>query len=187
MLFKSANIDQENKSGSLNLSLGQKPLFRVSIKNNGLKILELPVYEEESQSMENDHDDLLSEISDLEKEKKATFDPIPDDSDLDDDSDFEDDKPLNLSSSSHKENKIELKTENSTLEKIEMVPLNVVVELSRFKMTCEKLLQLKPGNLLELDVSLDKPISLVVNGKKIATGELVRIGDSLGVQVTEVG
>ena len=171
------------------MSVGQKPLLRVRIKEKGLKILEQPIYQEDTQSMDNDHEDLLSEISDLEKEKKQTLDPIPDeegDASLSDEENNED-LELSLEEEGDDEGYVQVNKEKSPLQKIEMVPLNVVVEVARFKMTCEKLIQLKPGNLLELDVSLEKPVNLVVNGKKIATGELVRIGDSLGVQVTEVG
>lgn len=182
----SANVDPESGSGSFYLSVNQKPLFRVRMKSEGLKILEQPIYEEEMLSMDDDHDDLLSEISDLEKERKQPLDPIPEeDSDLD--YDEEDDDSFDLDEDEESDEKISVKKEKSELEKIGMVPLNVVVEVARFKMTCEKLLHLKPGNLIELDVSLDRPVDLVVNGKKIGMGELVRIGDSLGVQVTDMG
>lgn len=179
----SANVDLESGAGSFYLSINQKPLFRARMKKEGLKILEQPIYEEETLPMADDHDDLLSEISDLEKEKKEPLDPIPEeDSDLD----LEDDED-SLDLEEEGEEKISVKQEKSELEKIGMVPLNVVVEVARFKMTCEKLLHLKPGNLIELDVSLDRPVDLVVNGKKIGMGELVRIGDALGVQVTDMG
>lgn len=180
--LRSCNLDLENGSGSLYLSVGQKPLLRVRIKEKGLKILEQPIYQEDIQSMDDDHEDLFSEISDLEKEKKQTLDPIPEDSDEEKNEELE----LSLEEEEGQEES-KIHKEKSPLQKIEMVPLNVVVEVARFKMTCEKLIQLKPGNLLELNVALEKPVDLVVNGKKIATGELVRIGDSLGVQVTEVG
>ena len=54
-------------------------------------------------------------------------------------------------------------------------------------MSARKLLELRPGNLLELDVHPDSPISLVTNGKSIARGELIRVGEVLGVRILEIG
>lgn len=179
-----SNLDLENNSGSLYLTIGQKPLYRVRIKNNGLKVLEQPVYQEDSTRMDQENDDLLSEISDLEQEKSKSLDPIPEDID----SEPSVDQPVEVDEQLEaKEESIAVQEESTPLEKIEMVPLNIAVEVTRFKMTCEKLMQLQPGNLIELNVSLEKPVDLVANGKKIATGELVRIGEMLGVQVTDIG
>ncbi|MCH9631977.1 MAG: hypothetical protein S4CHLAM6_03000 [Chlamydiae bacterium] len=175
-----SNLDLENNSGSLYFTVAQKPLYRVRIKNNGLKVLEQPVYQEDSVSMDQEHDDLLSEISDLEQEKNKSLDPIPED--IDSDQSVEVEEQLEA-----KEEPIAVQEESTPLEKVEMVPLNIAVEITRFKMTCEKLMQLQPGNLIELNISLEKPVDLVANGKKIATGELVRIGEMLGVQVTDIG
>ncbi len=189
----SSNIDLENNSGSLYLSTGQKPLYRVRIKNNGLKILEQPIYQEDTMSKNQEHDDLLSEISDLEPEKNNSLDPIPEDAEsqealpsLAEDLAGAPAQEVEDTEESAEE-PVAVQEEKTPLEKVEMVPLNVAIEITRFKMTCEKLMQLKPGNLIELNVSLEKPVDLVANGKKIATGELVRIGEMLGVQVTDIG
>ncbi len=173
-------LDVENNSGSLYLSVEQQKLFRVRIKSHGLKILEQSIYQEEATSMDNEQEDLLSEISDLEQSRKESIDPIPADEELEE---FEENEP----DSDSAEQSIVVTPEKASLEKIEKVPLNIVVEVARFKMTCEKLMQLKPGNLLELNVSLEKPVDLVVNGRKIATGELVRVGETLGVQILKIG
>lgn len=183
-------IDLKNNSGSVYLSVGQKPLFRVRIKNNGLKILEQPIYQEGFLPMDHDYDDLLSEISHLEHEKKRSLDPIPNEEGDFEESSYDEngeDEDSITATADDEDEAIAVKEEKTVLEKIGMVPLNVVVEMTRFKMTCEKLMQLKPGNLIELNVSLEKPVDLVVNGKKIATAELVRIGEMLGVQILDIG
>lgn len=67
------------------------------------------------------------------------------------------------------------------------LPLTVAVEIGRFQMTIGELMRLQPGNLLELTVHPQDEIDLVVNGKRIGRGELLRIGQLLGVRVTELG
>ncbi len=70
---------------------------------------------------------------------------------------------------------------------IENMPINIVVETTRFKITLEKLMSLQPGNLLDLKVHPEKAVSLVVNGEQIAKGELVNLGDTLGVRILQMG
>jgi flagellar motor switch protein FliN/FliY len=48
-------------------------------------------------------------------------------------------------------------------------------------------MNLQPGNLLELNVHPEQGVDLVVNSKKIGHGELLKIGDTLGVRVLEIG
>jgi len=54
-------------------------------------------------------------------------------------------------------------------------------------MTVQTLLDLNPGNLLELDVHPESGVDLVVNGSRIGKGELLQIGDTLGVRILELG
>jgi flagellar motor switch protein FliN/FliY len=63
----------------------------------------------------------------------------------------------------------------------------VIVELAELVMSVEKLSTLQPGNLLDLDIRPENGASLVVNGKVIGRGELISIGDSVGIRITEIG
>ena len=47
----------------------------------------------------------------------------------------------------------------------ENIQLNVIVEVGRLQMSVQKLMELQPGNLLELDVHPENGVDLVVNGK----------------------
>lgn len=67
------------------------------------------------------------------------------------------------------------------------IPLTLTVELDRFEMPLEKVMQLKPGNTLELCKNKNLHINLTVNGKCIATGELVRLGEATGVKILKLG
>jgi len=67
----------------------------------------------------------------------------------------------------------------------EDVPLSISVEIGRFRMPIKKVMELQPGNLLELGARAQNGVDLVINGRCIAKGELLRIGDALGVRILE--
>lgn len=67
------------------------------------------------------------------------------------------------------------------------IPLSVVIEVGRLQMTVQKLLSLQPGNMLELDTRPEDAVDLVVNGKCIGKGELLLVGETLGVRILEIG
>ena len=54
-------------------------------------------------------------------------------------------------------------------------------------MSMQKLMEIEPGNTLELDVHPENGVDLVVNGRRIGKGELLRIGESLGVRILDIG
>lgn len=66
---------------------------------------------------------------------------------------------------------------------IQKIPLHIHVELAQIQMTLEELLQLKPGHVLELPEYIDQQVSLTVNGKKIASAELVSIGNGYAIRL----
>ncbi len=67
------------------------------------------------------------------------------------------------------------------------IPVNLTIEVARLKMNLDKLLKLKPGNVLELGVQPERGVNLVANGKCVGKGELLQIGDVIGVKVTKLG
>jgi flagellar motor switch protein FliN len=67
------------------------------------------------------------------------------------------------------------------------VPIHLTVEVGRLQMPLDKVTQLKPGNVLELGHSPEANVHLTIGGKRVATGELVRLGDALGVKILKIG
>ncbi|HEV7737332.1 MAG TPA: FliM/FliN family flagellar motor switch protein, partial [Chlamydiales bacterium] len=67
------------------------------------------------------------------------------------------------------------------------LPMNVTVELARLRITLEKLIQLVPGNMIELPIQPDQPVHLTVNGQVIGKAELVQLGETLGIRILEIG
>ena len=72
------------------------------------------------------------------------------------------------------------------LEFLYEVPLQVSVEVGRARILLKDLLQMGEGYVVELDKMAGDPLDLFVNGRLIARGEAVRIGDKFGIKLTEV-
>jgi type III secretion protein Q len=69
---------------------------------------------------------------------------------------------------------------------LDSLPLQVVLELGRFEMVVSELRQLAPGVVLPLTRNVDGGVDIVVNGKRIGAGTLVRLGDGLCVRVSRL-
>jgi len=69
---------------------------------------------------------------------------------------------------------------------VEELPLSIHVEVGRLSMTLQNLSELQPGSLLKMSVRPEDGVNLVVNGQTIAKGELLKIGDSLGVRILDI-
>ncbi|MEM8727686.1 MAG: type III secretion system cytoplasmic ring protein SctQ [Chlamydiota bacterium] len=67
------------------------------------------------------------------------------------------------------------------------VPVSLTIEVARLKMNLDKLLKIKPGNVIELGVRIEKGVNLVANGQCVGRGELLQIGDVIGVKITKLG
>jgi flagellar motor switch protein FliN len=66
------------------------------------------------------------------------------------------------------------------------VPLSISVELGRTSVTIRELLALGQGSILQLDRHAGEPVDVLVNGKRLARGEVVVIDEDFGIRVTEV-
>jgi len=68
-------------------------------------------------------------------------------------------------------------------QNVETLPVNLTVEVGRVRMSVKDLKKLAPGNMLELGISPEQGVDLLVNGKKMGRGELIRMGETLGVRI----
>lgn len=66
------------------------------------------------------------------------------------------------------------------------VCLPISVELGRSRMKIKEILELNPGSVVQLDKLPEEPVELLVEGKPLARGEVVVVGDRLGVRITEL-
>jgi flagellar motor switch protein FliN/FliY len=67
------------------------------------------------------------------------------------------------------------------------VPVEVSVEVGRTTMTIRETLAIAPGSIIPLDRMAGEPVDLLVNGRRIARGEVVVVDEEFGLRITEIG
>lgn len=66
------------------------------------------------------------------------------------------------------------------------VPLEISVVLGRTKKSIKDILNLGVGSLIELEKLAEEPVEILVNGKKVAYGEVVVVDENFGVRITNI-
>ncbi len=66
------------------------------------------------------------------------------------------------------------------------VPVELAVEIGRTRMTIRETLALAPGAIVTLDRMAGEPVDLLVNGRRIARGEVVAVDEEFGFRITEL-
>ncbi len=75
---------------------------------------------------------------------------------------------------------------NGNLELINDIPLQVTVELGKTKKNLNDVVNFGIGSIIVLDKLAGELVDVIVNGKKIAKGEVVVIDENYGVRITEI-
>ncbi len=165
VLLDTCSLDPETGKGGVTLNVQGRVLLRGRIKQGELKLKEYPFYQEELATMVGEFSE-----EDLEEEDGETLPGEEGDA---------------LSEASAPEGKSEGK--QAVKLSVDDLSVSLVVEVTRMRMSVQKLLELKPGDTLPLDAQFEKGIDLMINGRKVGAGELLRMGDCLGVRITELG
>jgi flagellar motor switch protein FliN/FliY len=66
------------------------------------------------------------------------------------------------------------------------VAVTLALEVGRARMSVRELLQLAPGAVVELDRLAGEPLDVLVNGVRIARGEVVVVNEKFGIRLTDV-
>ncbi|MBI1335365.1 MAG: hypothetical protein GC164_00210 [Phycisphaera sp.] len=74
--------------------------------------------------------------------------------------------------------------ELSTILKLQ-VP--VIVRIGERMVPLDDVLALGPGAILELRKSSEEELDLLVNNKRVGSGQAVKIGENFGLKITSVG
>lgn len=74
----------------------------------------------------------------------------------------------------------------SNIDLIMDVNLDISVVLGRTKKSIKDILALGNGSLIELDRLAEEPVEILVNGKRIAYGEVVVVDENFGVRITSI-
>jgi flagellar motor switch protein FliN/FliY len=66
------------------------------------------------------------------------------------------------------------------------VHVNLTVSLGRMTLTAHELFEIKPGNVLNLPIQTSGQVDLLVGADLVGRGELIQLGDALGVRIVEL-
>lgn len=75
---------------------------------------------------------------------------------------------------------------NINQDVIRAIPITLSVEVGTAVLKLRDLLRLSQGSVLELDRGVGEPHDIKINDTVIAKGEIVTVGDKLGVSVVEI-
>lgn len=70
------------------------------------------------------------------------------------------------------------------LELLYDLQLPVSIELGRTNMLIRDILKLGRGSVIEFDKLVSEPVDVLVNGKKVAAGEVVVVDKHFGIRIT---
>jgi len=165
------NYDPKTNKGQLTLKLGDASLFLAKIKQNKIKIVDFASYHEEPYMKDKDLENEKEPPQEMGDETKIETDDIKE-------------PPQKMDG----ETKVEVsEIKELPTAALENMPVTIIVEAARFKITLDKLINVQPGNLLDLAIHPEAGVNLIVNGQKIARAELVNLGETLGVRILEMG
>ncbi len=74
----------------------------------------------------------------------------------------------------------------SSLDQLLDVSVTVTVELGRVTMSIGDVLKLGIGSVLELNRSVSEPVDLMVQGVRLARGEVVVVDDRFAIRIKEI-
>lgn len=188
------------EKGRVLVEVNEIPLFRGKLKDGNLKLLEYPVLQEVQRDMAKlPEDEFEEEFEDSDSRLEAdeeNFEEEPEEEEG-----LEEEEPEEEETSQQEAempSKAPLAKPQPTSKNLnnplggkaqpvrpEEIPLSITIEVARIQMTVEKLMELQPGNVLELDIHPEDGVDLIVNNRCIARGELLKVGDLLGVRILE--
>lgn len=73
-----------------------------------------------------------------------------------------------------------------TMDMLLDLSVPVTIELGRSSMLIRDVLQLQRGSVVELERLANEPVDVLVNGKKMAEGEVVVIEKHFGIRITNL-
>jgi flagellar motor switch protein FliN/FliY len=75
---------------------------------------------------------------------------------------------------------------SDSMEVIKDVQVKLQVSLGETKLSVADVMDLREHSVVKLDRDASAPVELILNGKIVARGSLVVVGDSFGVRLTEL-
>lgn len=75
---------------------------------------------------------------------------------------------------------------NEKISRVLDIPIEITAILGRTKMSLNEILELGRCSLIELDTLENQEVEILVNGKKVAYGQVVISNQNFGIKITEV-
>ena len=75
---------------------------------------------------------------------------------------------------------------NEKISRVLDIPIEITAILGRTKMSLNEISELGRGSLIELDTLENQEVEILVNGKKVAYGQVVISNQNFGIKITEV-
>ena len=75
---------------------------------------------------------------------------------------------------------------DARLMRLGKASLDVSLQLGRTRLSMEEILSIEPGSLVETDKVQGGSAEIIVNGTLFGAGEVVVVGENLGVRITEL-
>lgn len=72
------------------------------------------------------------------------------------------------------------------LRRIQDVEMALTVEIGRTRMSVREALSMEPGTVVELDRSAGAPVDVLLNGRRIALGEVVVVDQDYAVRISRI-
>ena len=183
IILDSCHLLPNQKKGRVLLTIYHKPAFRARLKEGTLKILEYPLFYEVGTPMSTPpKDEEQEELRDEELEET----PSEEEEEYVEEEEKEELSEEEEAPSESEEEASSTQMASQEPFKAEDIPLDIIVEVGRFQMTVQKLSELQPGSLIDLDIQPDQGVDLVVSGVCIAKGELLKVGETLGVRILDI-
>lgn len=66
------------------------------------------------------------------------------------------------------------------------IPIELTVVLGRCKMSIKDVLEIGRGTVIELDTFVDEEVEILANGKVIAYGQIVVVGQNFGIKINNI-
>lgn len=74
----------------------------------------------------------------------------------------------------------------SELDRFRDLPIQAAVHLDRRRLLVRELLSLEKDSVIRLERSAGENVDLVLNGRRVGTGEIVVIDEMVGLRITDI-
>ena len=142
------------------------------------------MFDEEEQNEELKNNEDIEEATEVEQEEIEETPVDMDSASPEETKDYQDSvtvQPVKFSSFDQEETTSADEAHN--LDLLMDIEIQLTVELGRCELPIKKVLELTKGSIIELDKIAGEPVDLYANGKHIANGEVVVIGDNFGLRI----